>query len=87
MEPTDAKRVMRESARRFRRRKQAHLTELETQVNTAQEFATSDRRTVIYSSNMKLLYSNASDPADNDAWKDKGTGQLAIKCKEGVNKE
>ncbi|XP_028118904.1 uncharacterized protein LOC114316446 [Camellia sinensis] len=28
----------------------------------------------------------ASDPADNDAWKDKGTGQLAIKCKEGVNK-
>ncbi|CAL5408902.1 unnamed protein product [Camellia sinensis] len=25
----------------------------------------------------------ASDLADNDAWKDKGTGQLAIKCKEG----
>ncbi|KAI8015852.1 Protein REDUCED WALL ACETYLATION 3 [Camellia lanceoleosa] len=28
----------------------------------------------------------SSDPADNDAWKDKGTGQLAMKCKEGVNK-
>ncbi|KAI7981897.1 Protein HLB1 [Camellia lanceoleosa] len=28
----------------------------------------------------------SSDPADNDAWKDKGIGQLAIKCKEGVNK-
>ncbi|XP_027930705.1 light-inducible protein CPRF2 isoform X2 [Vigna unguiculata] len=33
MNPTDAKRVRRESARRSRRRKQAHLTELETQVS------------------------------------------------------
>ncbi|GMP96141.1 hypothetical protein CsSME_00044913 [Camellia sinensis var. sinensis] len=32
------------------------------------------------------LYVKSSDPADKDAWKDKGTGQLAIKCKEGVNK-
>jgi hypothetical protein len=27
-----------------------------------------------------------SDPADKDAWKDKGMGQLYIKCKEGVDK-
>ncbi|XP_061340441.1 light-inducible protein CPRF2 isoform X2 [Gastrolobium bilobum] len=33
MDPSDAKRVRRESARRSRRRKQAHLTELETQVS------------------------------------------------------
>ncbi|KAK6143217.1 hypothetical protein DH2020_023565 [Rehmannia glutinosa] len=33
MDPTDAKRMRRESARRSRRRKQAHLTELETQVS------------------------------------------------------
>ncbi|CAJ2628537.1 unnamed protein product [Trifolium pratense] len=32
-DPTDVKRVRRESARRSRRRKQAHLTELETQVS------------------------------------------------------
>ncbi|KAI8029886.1 hypothetical protein LOK49_LG01G02355 [Camellia lanceoleosa] len=32
-----------------------------------------------------LLY-QSSDLADNDAWKDKGTGQLSIKCKEGVDK-
>lgn len=28
----------------------------------------------------------SSDPADKDPWKDKGTGQLSIKCKEGVSK-
>lgn len=28
----------------------------------------------------------STDPADKDAWKDKGTGQLSIKCKEGVSK-
>lgn len=28
----------------------------------------------------------SSDPADKDAWKDKGTGQLSIKCKEGISK-
>ncbi|KAI8009680.1 T-complex protein 1 subunit alpha [Camellia lanceoleosa] len=28
----------------------------------------------------------SSDPADNDAWKDKGTSQLSINCKDGVNK-
>ncbi|XP_068495724.1 light-inducible protein CPRF2 isoform X2 [Phaseolus vulgaris] len=33
MNPTDAKRVRRESARRSRRRKQAHLSDLETQVS------------------------------------------------------
>ncbi|XP_050917106.1 light-inducible protein CPRF2 isoform X2 [Lathyrus oleraceus] len=33
MNPSDAKRVRRESARRSRRRKQAHLSELETQVS------------------------------------------------------
>ncbi|XAR70346.1 hypothetical protein NMG60_11027170 [Bertholletia excelsa] len=32
------------------------------------------------------LYVKSSDPADKDAWKDKGTGQLSIKCKEGVSK-
>ncbi|THG07713.1 hypothetical protein TEA_009662 [Camellia sinensis var. sinensis] len=28
----------------------------------------------------------SSDPADKDAWKDRGTGQLSIKCKESVSK-
>jgi nuclear pore complex protein Nup50 len=32
------------------------------------------------------LYVKSSDPADKDTWKDKGTGQLTIKCKEGVAK-
>nr|POE61539.1 nuclear pore complex protein nup50 [Quercus suber] len=32
------------------------------------------------------LYVKSSDPADKDAWKDKGMGQLSIKCKEGVDK-
>ncbi|KAK7252636.1 hypothetical protein RIF29_36724 [Crotalaria pallida] len=32
------------------------------------------------------LYVKSSDPADKDAWKDKGMGQLSIKCKEGVSK-
>ncbi|XP_062146409.1 uncharacterized protein LOC133854298 isoform X1 [Alnus glutinosa] len=32
------------------------------------------------------LYVKPSDPADRDAWKDKGMGQLYIKCKEGVDK-
>ncbi|KAF7135390.1 hypothetical protein RHSIM_Rhsim08G0109800 [Rhododendron simsii] len=32
------------------------------------------------------LYVKSSDPADKDAWKDKGTGQLSIRCKEGVSK-
>nr|XP_043633463.1 uncharacterized protein LOC122604651 [Erigeron canadensis] len=32
------------------------------------------------------LYVKSTDPADKDAWKDKGTGQLSIKCKEGVSK-
>lgn len=31
-------------------------------------------------------YVQSSDPADKDAWKDRGTGQLSIKCKEGVSK-
>ncbi|KAF5460739.1 hypothetical protein F2P56_020586 [Juglans regia] len=32
------------------------------------------------------LYVKSSDPADKDAWKDKGTGKLSIKCKEGIDK-
>lgn len=32
------------------------------------------------------LYVKSSDPADKDVWKDKGMGQLSIKCKEGVSK-
>ncbi|GAB2274022.1 hypothetical protein Dimus_008791 [Dionaea muscipula] len=32
------------------------------------------------------LYVKSSDPADTDPWKDKGTGQLSIKCKEGESK-
>ncbi|XP_052210615.1 uncharacterized protein LOC127813608 isoform X2 [Diospyros lotus] len=32
------------------------------------------------------LYVKSSDPADKDAWKDRGTGQLSIKCKEGITK-
>lgn len=32
------------------------------------------------------LYLKSSDPADPSAWKDKGTGQLSIKCREGVSK-
>ncbi|PWA40476.1 cell wall protein DAN4 [Artemisia annua] len=32
------------------------------------------------------LYVKSTDPADKDTWKDRGTGQLAIKCKEGITK-
>ncbi|XP_020539651.1 nucleoporin NUP152 isoform X2 [Jatropha curcas] len=32
------------------------------------------------------LYVKSSDPADKDTWKDKGTGQLSIKCKEDATK-
>lgn len=32
------------------------------------------------------LYVKSTDPADKDTWKDRGTGQLSIKCKEGVTK-
>ncbi|KAJ1416080.1 Ran binding domain [Sesbania bispinosa] len=32
------------------------------------------------------LYVKSTDPADKDVWKDKGMGQLSIKCKEGVSK-
>nr|XP_017231300.1 PREDICTED: uncharacterized protein LOC108205754 [Daucus carota subsp. sativus] len=32
------------------------------------------------------LYVKSTDPADKDAWKDKGAGQLSIKCKEGFSK-
>lgn len=28
----------------------------------------------------------SSNPEDKDAWKDRGMGQLSIKCKEGVSK-
>lgn len=33
-----------------------------------------------------FLCVQSTDPADKDAWKDKGTGQLSIKCKEGIDK-
>ncbi|XP_073287868.1 uncharacterized protein [Primulina huaijiensis] len=32
------------------------------------------------------LYVKSIDPADRDTWRDKGMGQLSIKCKEGVTK-
>ncbi|XP_052491013.1 uncharacterized protein LOC105792171 isoform X2 [Gossypium raimondii] len=32
------------------------------------------------------LYVKSTDPADKDSWKDKGTGQLSIKRKEGIGK-
>lgn len=32
------------------------------------------------------LYVKSSDPTDKDVWKDRGMGQLSIKCKEGVAK-
>ncbi|XP_017973954.1 PREDICTED: uncharacterized protein LOC18606445 isoform X2 [Theobroma cacao] len=32
------------------------------------------------------LYVKSTDPAEKDSWKDKGTGQLSIKCKEGISK-
>ncbi|XP_015571106.1 nucleoporin NUP116/NSP116 isoform X2 [Ricinus communis] len=32
------------------------------------------------------LYVKSTDVSDKDTWKDKGMGQLSIKCKEGVNK-
>ncbi|KAF9685774.1 hypothetical protein SADUNF_Sadunf03G0089100 [Salix dunnii] len=32
------------------------------------------------------LYVKSSDPEVTDIWKDKGTGQLSIKCKEGISK-
>ncbi|XP_010255554.1 PREDICTED: uncharacterized protein LOC104596191 [Nelumbo nucifera] len=32
------------------------------------------------------LYVKSTDPADKDAWKDRGMGQLSIKCKEGAEK-
>ncbi|XP_057511824.1 uncharacterized protein LOC130793969 isoform X1 [Actinidia eriantha] len=32
------------------------------------------------------LYVKSSDPADKIQWKEKGTGQLSIKCKEGISK-
>jgi len=33
-----------------------------------------------------FLFVQSADPVDKDAWKDRGTGQLSIKCKEGVSK-
>ncbi|CDP09816.1 unnamed protein product [Coffea canephora] len=40
---------------------------------------------VVHEVNCKV-YVKSSDPTDKDAWKDKGSGQLSIKCKEGVDK-
>ncbi|WVZ12125.1 hypothetical protein V8G54_016655 [Vigna mungo] len=33
-----------------------------------------------------IMSFTSSDPADKDVWKDKGMGQLSIKCQEGVSK-
>lgn len=41
--------------------------------------------TVVHEMKCKL-YVKSTDPADKDSWKDKGTGQLSIKCQEGVSK-
>ncbi|CAN4127507.1 unnamed protein product [Withania somnifera] len=41
--------------------------------------------TVVHEVKCKL-YLKSTDRADKDAWKDRGTGQLSIKCKEGVSK-
>ncbi|KAL0312667.1 UNVERIFIED_CONTAM: UDP-galactose/UDP-glucose transporter 4 [Sesamum radiatum] len=35
---------------------------------------------------VQMRQMGSTDPADKDAWKDKGMGQLSIKCKEGVSK-
>uniref|UniRef100_A0A2C9WIJ7 RanBD1 domain-containing protein n=1 Tax=Manihot esculenta TaxID=3983 RepID=A0A2C9WIJ7_MANES len=35
---------------------------------------------------LRMTSMMSSDPADRDTWKDKGTGQLSIKCKEDVGK-
>jgi len=40
----------------------------------------------VHFNNFVYCYVQSSDPADKDAWKDKGMGQLSIKCKEGVSK-
>ncbi|CAH2071298.1 unnamed protein product, partial [Thlaspi arvense] len=41
--------------------------------------------TVVHEVKCKL-YVKSNDPADKGTWKDKGTGNLSIKCKEGVDK-
>ncbi|XP_013662152.2 uncharacterized protein LOC106367014 isoform X2 [Brassica napus] len=41
--------------------------------------------TVVHEVKCKL-YVKSNDPTDKGAWKDKGTGNLCIKCKEGVDK-
>ncbi|KAK4786855.1 hypothetical protein SAY86_010688 [Trapa natans] len=41
--------------------------------------------TVVHEVKCKI-YVKSSDPADADAWKDRGAGQLYIKCKEGYSK-
>ncbi|XAR55027.1 hypothetical protein NMG60_11030398 [Bertholletia excelsa] len=47
---------------------------------------TEDKGVIVVHEVKCKLYVKSSDPADKDAWKDKGTGQLSIKCKEGVDK-
>ncbi|XP_021754153.1 putative protein TPRXL isoform X1 [Chenopodium quinoa] len=41
--------------------------------------------TVVHETKCKL-YVKSTDPADKEPWKDKGTGQLSIKCVEGASK-
>lgn len=41
--------------------------------------------TVVHEVKCKL-YVKSSDPADKGAWKDKGRGNLSIKCKDGIGK-
>lgn len=47
----------------------------------------SEERGIIVVHEVKCkLYVKSSDPADKDTWKDRGSGQLSIKCKEGISK-
>ena len=40
----------------------------------------------IHDTTLSVVYIQSTDPTDKDAWKDKGTGHLSIKCKEGISK-
>ncbi|XP_050227277.1 uncharacterized protein LOC126676944 [Mercurialis annua] len=47
----------------------------------------SEEKGIVVVHEMKCkLYVKSSDTSDKDTWKDKGMGQLSIKCKEGVDK-
>ncbi|MBA0763870.1 hypothetical protein Gotri_013268, partial [Gossypium trilobum] len=47
----------------------------------------SEEKGIVFFHEVKCkLYVKSTDPADKDSWKDKGTGQLSIKRKEGIGK-